>query len=64
MIELLNSFLYIEKFPLNFSAKLFNPYFLDRLHSQQEHEVALSRQELKLFDAGQFRKSAKKVKNL
>jgi len=52
MIELLNSFLYIEKFPLNFSAKLFNPYFLDRLHSQQEHEVALSRQELKLFDAG------------
>jgi len=52
VIELLLSFLYIEKYPLNFTTKLFNPYFLDRLHTQQAHDVFLSRQQLKLFDAG------------
>lgn len=44
--------MYIEKYPLNFATKLFNPYFLDRLHSQQHEEVQLSRRELKLLDAG------------
>jgi len=52
VIQLLVSFIYIEKFPLNFTNKLFNPYFLDRLHSQSEEEINFSRQELKLFDAG------------
>jgi len=52
IIHLLNSFMYIEKYPLNFATKLFNPYFLDRLHSQQHEEVQLSRRELKLLDAG------------
>jgi len=50
IINLLVSFLYIEKFPINFTRKVFNPFFLDRLHSQPEEMVAFSRQQLKLFD--------------
>ena len=50
MINLLVSFIYIEKFPINFTSKLFNPFFLDRLHSQSNEIVSLSRQQLKLFD--------------
>jgi len=51
MINMLVSFIYIEKHPLNFTNKLFNPFFLDRLHSQPEEFVNQSRRELKLFDA-------------
>lgn len=47
---MLVSFLYIEKFPINFTSKLFNPYFLDRLHSQPNDVVSVSRNQLKLFD--------------
>jgi len=50
MINLLVSFLYIEKLPINFTRKLFNPFFLDRLHSQPDDLIAVSRQQLKLFD--------------
>jgi len=50
IINLLVSFIYIEKWPINFTSKLFNPYFLERLHSQPEDLVALSRQQLKLYD--------------
>jgi len=53
MVNLLTSFLYIEKYPLNFTNKVFNPFFIDKLHSQQgEGEVFQSRQQLKLFDTG------------
>jgi hypothetical protein len=52
IIELLVSFLYIEKYPLNFTGKLFTPFFLDRLHNQPQDEVGISRLQLKLFDAG------------
>ena len=50
MINLLVSFTYIEKFPINFTSKIFNPFFMDRLHSQSDEIVAISRQQLKLFD--------------
>ena len=51
-IALLLSFVYIERFPLNFVSKLFNPYFLDRLHSQADPaDVAAARANLKLFDS-------------
>jgi len=50
VINMLVSFIYIERYPLNFTNKLFNPFFLDRLHSQPEEIVAHSRQELRLFD--------------
>jgi len=50
IISLLVSFVYIEKYPINFTSKLFNPFFLDRLHNQPEDLVAMSRQELKLYD--------------
>lgn len=52
MINLLVSFLYIEKYPMNFTNKIFNPFFIDRLHNQTEDAVYLSRQQLKLFDTG------------
>merc|ERR1712012_977059 len=51
MINMLVSFVYIERYPLNFTNKLFNPYFLDRLHAQPEELIAISRAELKLFDS-------------
>jgi len=50
IINILVSFLYIEKFPMNFTSKLFNPFFLDRLHGQTEDLVTASRLQLKLFD--------------
>ena len=50
MINLLVSFIYIEKYPINFTSKIFNPFFMDRLHSQPDEIVAISRQQLKLFD--------------
>jgi len=50
IIHLLVSFLYLEKFPINFTRKLFNPFFLDRLHSQPNNLVSMSRQQFKLFD--------------
>merc|ERR1712128_128538 len=50
IINLLVSFLYIEKLPINFTRKLFNPFFLDRLHSQSDDLIAVSRPQLKLFD--------------
>lgn len=50
VINLLLSFIYIERYPLNFARKLFNPYFMDRLHNQQETDVFASRTNLKLFD--------------
>ena len=51
-IELLLSFVYIERYPLNFVRRLFNPHFLDRLHAQpDERDVFTSRIQLKLFDS-------------
>lgn len=50
IISLLLSFIMIERFPMNFVRKIFNPYFLDRLDNQAESDVMLSRLELKLFD--------------
>eukprot|EP00088_Acartia_fossae_P006115 TRINITY_DN1279_c0_g1_i4.p1 TRINITY_DN1279_c0_g1~~TRINITY_DN1279_c0_g1_i4.p1 ORF type:complete len:716 (+),score=170.02 TRINITY_DN1279_c0_g1_i4:592-2739(+) len=52
IIDLMVSFLYIQKYPLNFKNRLFNPNFLDRIHSQAGPDVIHSRQQLKLFDAG------------
>ena len=34
IIDLLLSFVYIERYPLNFVRKIFNPYFLERMHNQ------------------------------
>ena len=52
IIKLLLSFVYIERYPLNFVRKLFNPYFLDRIHNQSEkmEDVHLARHYLTLFD--------------
>ena len=50
IIDLFLSYIYIERYPLNFVRKIFNPYFLDRLHNQTEDDVMYSRTQLKLFD--------------
>ncbi len=34
IVDLLLSFVYIERYPLNFVRKIFNPFFMERLHSQ------------------------------
>ncbi|XP_069681423.1 FAST kinase domain-containing protein 3, mitochondrial isoform X1 [Periplaneta americana] len=50
-IDVVLTCIYLGKFPLNFVHKIFNPYFLDRLHSNRD--VNLLRQmraKLKLFD--------------
>jgi Xaa-Pro dipeptidase len=62
MINMLVSFIYLERYPLNFTNKIFNPFFMERLHGQPEEVgpppqppapqlVAVSREELKLFDS-------------
>lgn len=49
-LNLLLSFVYLERYPLNFVRKVFNPYFMDRLHQQGRVAVLQSRMQLKLFD--------------
>lgn len=50
IVDLLLSFVYIERYPLNFVRKIFNPFFMERLHSQSESDIAHCRSQLKLFD--------------
>ncbi|XP_063221138.1 FAST kinase domain-containing protein 3, mitochondrial-like [Bacillus rossius redtenbacheri] len=51
LIEVMLTCVYLEKYPVNFVKKIFNPYFLDRIHSQKDasalHQM---RVRLKLFD--------------
>lgn len=52
ILSLLMSFIYLERYPLNFVRKIFNPYFMDRLHHQQSNsDMMASRTMLKIFDA-------------
>lgn len=53
IIDIMLSCLYLEKYPINFVERIFNPYFLDIVHSTTpliEHQKL--RNDLKLFDAG------------
>lgn len=50
-ISMLLNCIYLKKYPLNFINKVFNPYFLDRLHSYKNKEtVVLSRSKLQVLD--------------
>jgi Xaa-Pro dipeptidase len=50
-IDVMLTCVYLGKFPLNFVQKVFNPYFLDRLHSYRDVNVLRQmRSKLKLFD--------------
>lgn len=50
-LDILLACVYLQKHPLNFVKKVFNPYFLDRLHSvQQPALLAALRMRLKLLD--------------
>merc|ERR1719510_1445454 len=51
MIQLMLTFVYIERYPLNFVRKIFNPHFLDRLHNASQDDIFISRAFLTLFDA-------------
>ena len=57
IINLLLSFIYIERYPLNFVRKIFNPYFMDKLHNQKESDIFASRANLKLFDVAMKQES-------
>ncbi|XP_037049097.1 FAST kinase domain-containing protein 3, mitochondrial-like [Bradysia coprophila] len=53
VIDIALSCLYLEKYPINFVQRIFNPYFLDLLHTTTplvEHPKL--RSDLKLFDTG------------
>lgn len=50
-IDMLLNCVYLQKHPLNFVKKVFNPYFLDRLHSYKNKDtVSLARMKLQLLD--------------
>lgn len=50
-VDMLLHCVYLKKYPLNFVKKVFNPYFLDRLHSYKNKDlVILSRLELQVLD--------------
>ncbi|KAG8288699.1 hypothetical protein J6590_013987 [Homalodisca vitripennis] len=50
-IDMLLHCVYLQKYPLNFVKKVFNPYFLDRLHSYKNKEIIiLSRSKLQILD--------------
>lgn len=51
IIDIMLTCVYLEKYPLNFVKRIFNPYFLDQMHSRtpiQQHPKL--RSDLKLFD--------------
>lgn len=51
IIEIMLTCVYLEKYPLNFVKHIFNPYFLDQMHTRtpiQQHPRL--RSDLKLFD--------------
>uniref|UniRef100_A0A336MI15 CSON000274 protein n=1 Tax=Culicoides sonorensis TaxID=179676 RepID=A0A336MI15_CULSO len=51
IISIMLTCVYLEKYPLNFVRKIFNPYFLDALHSSNPPErLHKIRSDLKLFD--------------
>lgn len=50
-LDIMLSFIFLEKYPIKFVAKIFNPYFLDRLHLLKEtQQIYLMRTKLKLLD--------------
>lgn len=50
-IDVMLTCVYLGKFPLNFVRNIFNPYFLDRLHSYRDMNILRQmRIKLKLFD--------------
>lgn len=50
-LDIMLSFIFLEKYPLQFVTKIFNPYFLDRLHSLKDtSQIHLIRTKLKLLD--------------
>lgn len=50
-LDMLLSCVYLEKYPLNFVKKVFNPYFLDRLHScKSDESIQAMRTKLKILD--------------
>ncbi|XP_049541585.1 FAST kinase domain-containing protein 3, mitochondrial-like isoform X1 [Anopheles darlingi] len=53
VIDIMFTYLCLERFPLNFVNRIFNPYFLDVLHAKTQPErMDIVRGKLKLFDTG------------
>lgn len=51
IVDIMLSCVYLEKYPINFVKKIFNPYFLDRLHTTRSGmPLQILRQNLVIFD--------------
>ncbi|CAG0912701.1 unnamed protein product [Notodromas monacha] len=51
VLDVLLSCIYLERYPLNFVRKVFNPYFFDRVHLMASHaDILAARNMLKLID--------------
>jgi Xaa-Pro dipeptidase len=51
IIDIMLCCIYLNKYPLNFINRIFNPYFLDALHTKSKPEhLSKIRSDLKLFD--------------
>ncbi|XP_049762803.1 FAST kinase domain-containing protein 3, mitochondrial-like [Schistocerca cancellata] len=51
IVDIMLSCVYLEKYPINFVKKIFNPYFLDRLHTTRSGmSLQVLRQNLVIFD--------------
>ncbi|KAK7789023.1 hypothetical protein R5R35_009974 [Gryllus longicercus] len=52
IVDVVLSCVYLEKFPVNLTKKILNPYFLDRMHTCRSGiELQQLRTKLKIFDA-------------
>lgn len=50
MVDMMLSCIYLGRYPINFVKRIFNPYFLDRIHSLEKSEILLTRSKLKILD--------------
>ncbi|KAK6642631.1 hypothetical protein RUM43_004133 [Polyplax serrata] len=51
VLDVMLSFVFLEKHPIKFITKIFNPYFLDRLHAMKDPQhIYIVRTKLKLLD--------------
>lgn len=50
LLDVLLSCIYVERYPMNFTPRLFSTHFIQRLHSQAPAVAEFSRTKMKLFD--------------
>lgn len=51
ILDILLSCVYLERYPLNFTGRLYSPHFLHRLNCQSPEKVGSCRYKIRLFDS-------------